>query len=399
MNFISNISATHKGPLIKLIADADEVCIAVAFLKQSGLKSQLPAFIKAIASGTSIQVVAGRHYALTEPAALTDLYKLFQGKANSRLRLANYAGKDPVFHPKLYLFRKGTKCTIISGSANMTRGGLEDNIECSVMLECNTNDQIWQDGYAFFAELMSDKRSEKGDDAAIGEYAKFYHLQKKRNRSVKPVPDELEYDRKEAYRLLRHYYNLHEEEEGRNNVSSYMAVKNNSYVHSKRLLNNIANAQGLTKQTFIPMLESLISGRDPGRWYSHGLQRKKKKIFNDYRQFQRLVHYVKHNHHKPINEVFSDGMSMVRNVNGAGANYLGEILMTYDPARYANLNNTLVKALNDICGIEVNKNPQSYTADEYVAYCSLWQEIKREFRLNNLLEVDYVLYNAYKMYN
>lgn len=395
MTFISNISGSHSKELKKLIKDADEIYMAIAFLKQSGLNLLLPSIRQAVNSDSSVSIIAGRHYALTEPDALMALYKLFRSKDIASLRLANYSSKDPVFHPKLYLFKKGNTVTIVSGSANMTKGGLDDNVECSVMLKCDTSDKVWKDAYAFFTELMSDKRSEEGNNKSIAKYAEFYHLQKKRNRAVKAVPGELEYDRKESYGHLRYYYNLYKKEKGAVYVNKLLTRKNSSYTESKTIINQIANADHLTKSIFRPMLDRLISGQASGRWYSYGLQRGKKNIYTDHKQFQKLIKYVKHNHHRPVDEVFQEGMKLLKTIKGAGVNYLGEILMTYDRNRFANLNNTLVKALNEICGIEVNKYPQSYSATEYRTYCAVWQEIRKEFKLDNMLEVDNLLYQSY----
>lgn len=61
-----------------------------------------------------------------------------------------YQQEQPVFHPKIYLFESTKNVKLIIGSSNLTRGGLFSNIESSVLIEFNMNDD---DGKVLLSEL------------------------------------------------------------------------------------------------------------------------------------------------------------------------------------------------------------------------------------------------------
>ncbi len=52
--------------------------------------------------------------------------------------------KNGVFHPKLFMFKNDNKGIIISGSANITKGGLISNQEVSLVSETKISSTDWK---------------------------------------------------------------------------------------------------------------------------------------------------------------------------------------------------------------------------------------------------------------
>lgn len=381
MRLISNISDKHGLEINKLIKDADEIYIAVAFLKYSGLQSLMP-HIKL--NSLTINIVVGRHYALTEPKALLELHKLFGKRSNKILRLAKYGGKDQVFHPKLYLFKKGNRGIILSGSANMTKGGMEDNIECSLVYECNTQEQAWKDAYDFYLHLMSDERSEQGNLLSIKQYETFYDEQKKARRNAKSTPSmngHISFN----YSLLQKYYNEYKRDGGKERLRD----KESHYNEAREILNLIINDKYLNKESFMPLYDELVGkSGEYGWWYSNGLYRNKTDVYKHYKEFQKLAKLIKDNRNTAQEKLFDNAMAQVDNIPGANVAIVGELMLTYNPMRLANLNSNPVKVLREVGGVKLKKTASAYSGEEYAAYCELIEEIKQKLVMSNMLEVD-----------
>lgn len=113
--------------LASRLARADRVQIAVAFVSLSGVR--LLGELLANERQTSIEVVA-RGADATSPDALISLQDDLGATVSAVM------GKDArTFHPKLWLIRNPECLTVMSGSGNLTRGGLVANQEQFEVLE------------------------------------------------------------------------------------------------------------------------------------------------------------------------------------------------------------------------------------------------------------------------
>lgn len=127
MKLLSNNEIkNHKTEISKAIEFAEEIIICTAFLKYSGLKSLLELINQ---KTTKTIFFVGTNFYQTEPIALKQLFK------DGHIIYLN-RDKSPTFHPKIFLLRNQNEVKVFIGSANLTSGGLETNIETSI--ECNT---------------------------------------------------------------------------------------------------------------------------------------------------------------------------------------------------------------------------------------------------------------------
>ncbi len=126
MNLLSNNKVkNHKAEILNAIQSAEEIIICTAFLKYSGLKTLLEAINKKEFKTT---FYVGTNFYQTEPNALKQLF------TDGHIIYLN-RDKIPTFHPKIFFFRNQNKVKLYVGSANLTSGGLETNIETSI--ECD----------------------------------------------------------------------------------------------------------------------------------------------------------------------------------------------------------------------------------------------------------------------
>ena len=133
MKVISNHSdQTHSISIDRLLASSDEAIICVAFLKLSGLNKIIDKLKTKI--GKCLFYI-GTDFYLTEPTALRKLF--------SNGHTVFITKKDKcTYHPKIFYFKRNNNISIIIGSANLTSGGLETNIEASLQIETELNSNI-----------------------------------------------------------------------------------------------------------------------------------------------------------------------------------------------------------------------------------------------------------------
>lgn len=386
INLISNRKRTNHLKLISdIVKSADEIWIATAFLKISGLKEILPSLKKAVSAGASINIIAGQHFALTEPEALFTLKKLFDNNTSANLYLAYANRKDEVFHPKIYLCRKNRTFTLITGSSNITGGGLSNNIEVSSEIKANVNDKIWKETLQFFNYLISDEVSEEATLLAIKRYKSFYDKQKVHNNNSKAVPERL------PTHLPFNYKNLLEQlkKYAPSNRDEDYKWKMKAYKEARKVLNEIADNDKLSKKEFSELLDSLVgrAGHE-SLWHSGSLYRLRKKVYKHPKRFQNLVRFIRDNSKKSPSFVFEKAKKLVSQINGAGINYITEIMMTYRPDKFANLNRNPIKVLREKGDVSIKATSNSFNGIDYEEYCELVKEINKKLELRNMLEAD-----------
>lgn len=120
---------THRTALRDLftIPKVRAVLLSVAYVKQSGVE-EIARELTAHASRTI--VFAGVRNDITSYQGLARLHRI----DGLKLYTVDTGSRHVVFHPKLYFARGKTSAKVIVGSANLTLGGLNNNIEGSVVL-------------------------------------------------------------------------------------------------------------------------------------------------------------------------------------------------------------------------------------------------------------------------
>ncbi|MGO8835161.1 MAG: hypothetical protein ACLQE9_20410 [Roseiarcus sp.] len=126
---------THGDVVRELfdVADIQRVVLSVAFVSESGVR-EIEA--KLNAHGAQLRVFAGIRNDITSHQGLARLHSI----PGSTLYVVDTGARNVLFHPKLYLARGKARARLVIGSANLTLGGLNNNIEASMMLDFDLDD-------------------------------------------------------------------------------------------------------------------------------------------------------------------------------------------------------------------------------------------------------------------
>lgn len=118
----TSASAVRKR-ILKLIDCCDQFSWASAWVSESDVLDV------ALASDKVSYFVIGTHQYFTAPEALDQCLAY-----NSPAIRVMHPNKGKLFHPKVYAFDLGDRFEVFLGSANLTTGGLNFNVECGVFL-------------------------------------------------------------------------------------------------------------------------------------------------------------------------------------------------------------------------------------------------------------------------
>lgn len=126
--------ASHASAIRKILLTpgASRVLISVAFMRERGVRF-IENELSAVAALTTVFV--GVRNDITTVQAVRRLLEL---------KIAVFAvdtgSRRTIFHPKLYFIESPTEARAIVGSANLTRGGLRNNVELSTLVRLNLAD-------------------------------------------------------------------------------------------------------------------------------------------------------------------------------------------------------------------------------------------------------------------
>lgn len=386
MKFLANGKAdNHLKTLTENLEQYDNAFFAVAFLKVSGLTKLITPLKKFLKSGKRISIIAGQNFALTEPEALHTLRRLFQLFPTSKIYLAKANSASNVFHPKLYLFKAKNDCCIISGSANITDGGLTNNKEASLVAQCNDTDEVWKEASSYYGSLVSSDNADEATLLVIKQYETFYEQQKQYNKKAKPIPT------KTKSKIAFDYHNLLKHFQKFDNAKRQERFKDKlqNYNEAKKVLDEIADNSKLTQKQFEPLLDTLVGSKeDYNLWHSGSLFRLRRFVYPYYKEFRDLVRYIRENKSLPASVVFKNAKEKVKLIEGASVNYITEIMMTYNYNDFANMNRNPITVLKKEGGVNIKAHSSSFTEFDYEEYCELVKEISSELGLKNMLEAD-----------
>lgn len=116
----------HIAAIVDLLSHGDpsEITISTAFMTDSGL-SIIEDALKPVAAMTTIFV--GVRNGVTTFQSLEKALEI-----GCTIFAVDTGSRSPIFHPKLYFGKNSEAAKLIIGSANLTNGGLNSNIEASL---------------------------------------------------------------------------------------------------------------------------------------------------------------------------------------------------------------------------------------------------------------------------
>jgi HKD family nuclease len=120
---------THANAVRDLftVPKIKRVLISVAFVSESGVQ-QIEKELRTFAKQAT--VFAGIRNDITSYQALSLLHAI-----TANLHTVDTGSRTMIFHPKMYMVRGETSARLLIGSANLTLGGLNNNIEAGMVLD------------------------------------------------------------------------------------------------------------------------------------------------------------------------------------------------------------------------------------------------------------------------
>ena len=146
-------TANHAKALQALLAipNPTEVLVSVAFVREPGLEA-VEAAIRPLATKTTFFI--GIRNDITSIQAVKRLLAM-----KVKLYAVDTGSRGILFHPKLYLAASTSKAFVIIGSANLTFGGLHNNIEVSTRVNLDLTNaadkQFREEVSKAFAEMLT----------------------------------------------------------------------------------------------------------------------------------------------------------------------------------------------------------------------------------------------------
>jgi HKD family nuclease len=388
-SFITNTNETHREFLTDCLNQADKIIFAVGFLKQSGLNNIIENLKAFCADNAKIaKFFIGTGLGETDPDTLQQLYNVLKKREKHQLILCTPdAG---IFHPKIYVFIKGRKATIVTGSSNLTHHGWEVNDEVSMISETtiDSTEFVQLDKYfqklekKYFAENTEQliDKYKKDRDEHLKNFGKPPAFRFKRKRTTIPGID---------MPRLKRYYEIYK------NSNYYIEPEDREEQYRKAQLNLdvLASKKSLSAKEFHNYFGPLVGHKDykPKLWHSGSIHRTTYKTLDYADSFREIVRAVKLNHTKPTNEAFNNVISLLnkmkanKSISGIGANIVTEIFLSYNPEKFANLNDNPIAVLS-LVGKDYLMS--YFKGDDYKEYVELLLKIREELKMNTFLEID-----------
>ena len=371
----NNKGPTHLSIINRLLDSSDEVIMCVAFLKSSGLDSILDRL------SDNCTFYIGTDYYLTEPFAIKKLL---------RKRHTVYLTKKvkSTFHPKIYYFKKCNNISILTGSANITGGGLDTNFEASVLIQTEKNSPVDKDFKAMIETYTSNSVHITGEIQLSQYEREFDTYRKKHMKADKEFNSEIERIHKLDLSQLNKFVKEYFDDGGLDRFSE----RAENYKIAKRLLSNITKHNINSAKDFLAYYEDIAKS-----FHSSGLLRGKTTLAKKYKTIISIIRTVQENKAADPVLVFSKTLPLVHSVKRFGVNALTEIMNTFNPIKYSVANGRTLKSLLNL-GFAEYPEANNFKVDTYRDYNTLITEIAIACQFKDLGQVDHFLSWYYENY-
>jgi HKD family nuclease len=384
----------HEATLREALANADEIYIAVAFMKKHAVESLLPVLKATLERGATAKILVGTDFYLTEPAALTALHDACRPYPKKTCARMVQQGKD-TFHPKVYCAVHGQQVTMLLGSANLTGGGMHSNFELSLRYSMDVLSPTFQALKTWLADIQTHKRIIDLDELTIGpyqvKYDNYWKLVRPAERKAQDEASQRTFDPI----LLQRYAEQYKADQAK---QSDWAEKQNNYRRAREVLDKMTNTPPASRAEFLDAYGSLVGTAGATHlWHSSGIHRLKTKVANHYPRFLAMLHAIRPAIGGAPSDVFECGMSRARQIEGLGPNVVTEIMNTYAPHLYSVLNRNPIASLRKMY-LRRFPDPSVFGAEKYGEYNNLMQELVTRCGFADLSQADHFMNYVYWKY-
>jgi HKD family nuclease len=394
LRLISNHERSkHLQHLQGWLSDCTDGFIAVAFFKHTGFRSIEAALNGFLQRGGTLRLLVGTDFYLTEPSVLRALAQLAQQFPKLNWRMVE-ASSTATFHPKYYRFCDPKYVRLISGSANLTAGGLEKNIEVSIMLKEAAEGELTAETARIEAALWTDPRCQEVTEERIGTYATEFEIARKHQKEAgakirKELEEAPKLDGKQLRRELEAYFASAKDQ------ADLKRRRANYRTASELIQSDLLKTRKLSAQGFESIYQRLVgqSGRDK-LWHSGSVYRSKTKVLDQWPEVVAMVQDIASDLRRSPEAMYAMGRRWIDEIGGLGPNIFTEFCHTLAPKRYAPLNNNPVTSLRCL-RIDEFPHPSAFQPADYARFCHCLDRVRKQCGFANLGETDHFLNFVY----
>jgi HKD family nuclease len=154
MKIVTNKGASVGGLAPGLIAQSEEVLIAVGYATKSGIDLIMPSVKALLKQGHSLRLYLGmimtHGTTRSDLGALRELNELPGPMSEERVAVASPGVR---FHGKFFLCSSPDTSVLVAGSSNLTGGGFTHNVEFNFWIESSNQTELIKETRAIFEEL------------------------------------------------------------------------------------------------------------------------------------------------------------------------------------------------------------------------------------------------------
>lgn len=375
MRLIQNkLSDNHQAAVACVFEGAEQISIAVAFLKDGGARIIGPLLEARLKQGAKIEAFLGTDFYITEPKALAYLLAIKKRFGAFEVFLAN--GRASTFHPKSYVGRNDGQVRCLIGSANLTTGALTTNDEISILATVSPEEQLSLDLTSTFTGFRESGYFQELDDLVLGQYTSRHkdaeQLRRKLEKELEKNPTP-QFDLRRLEGFVRQY----QADEAERSALAKRRADRHKALKVQRTIADLGSTASISKETklvFEENLKNLISSKEPFQhlWHSGDIHRRGSEALSYPKKTIALFAAGRKAAELAPDLGYERMRQLALGIPGVGVNMITEILCTFAPRRYAVFNGNTSGALRAI-GISAPQSPtiSSLSAERYKQLCAI----------------------------
>jgi HKD family nuclease len=382
----------HERAIAEILKGAEEISIAIAFLKRAGANHIAPFLKRCLTAGGSVEIYIGSDFFLTEPEALELLFGIREKHPACNIQLAKRG--SATFHPKAYVARRGAKYRSLIGSANLTGGALTLNEELSISLTHKAGDPVVAQLLATFERYREWSRFQELDALVLEQYASSYEIDRRERRKYEKARDAAlpaAFDLATIDKWLARYRTdpkaIAELATRKQKLGAALAAQNAIVALGRAPITAAARRQ------FKDDLGDLIGSAEGNRlWGSGSIFRQGSQALENADGMIPFFAKAKSVSKKPVQDGYVEIRAAAATLGGVGLNFATEALCTFAPTHYAVYNGNTKEALKTL-GISATASTEfrAVSPMRYAKLCETIKALSRRIGAANLSEADYFL--------
>lgn len=405
-------NTNHFSQFSTFFAGAIEFHCYVAFASYGGVDLLWKDLEKALDGGMTARFVVGLDFYQTQPDALYGLQSLVDYYKKGQVSLHISAdNKSSVFHPKVYVFKySDDTCRVVSGSANLTCGGLVGNHEISLFYECETGEEgeeILNQLDKMFLNLQKTGEIVQATDELLAEYEvrfRYYALHRKAaeiraKAAYKQAKTKISTPVKKPYLDdLLAVLELMKADDSHHGYLAQTVSRPQRRQQLIEILRKIRTRADINEAGFLELYEGLVCAPIHG-WHSGNLHRRRAKLAESYQQFQDALRYLNKRltSNTTAGKAYDMLLGYLQDAEQVGPNVMTEILHTYDNTRFAvvNKNSVAGMAMAGFKNFPTSPSKKNFSPNCYQDFCTKAEAIRKGLHLKDFTEIDALFNYAY----